>query len=267
MNQIDLNQLRDIQLSILDEIVYFCTKNNIKYYLTGGTLLGSIRHQGFIPWDDDIDIALFRNDYEWLLKYFKSESGKIKLLSYKNYKKYRYLFAKAIHTDTVLIEENNSELKIGVYIDIFPIDFLLDNKEKCVKFLKKIQIFQAILALKYLKYSHQRSIPKNIIVICCNIILLIIPDLFLLNIIDFLNRRYIRNNNSKYIANLCGAWGEREITLRDYYKDSIVVKFEGRQYFAPIGYDGFLTDLYKDYMRLPPVDKQISHHSFKAYWK
>lgn len=260
------NELKKLQLEMMDEIDEFCRKNKIQYYLIGGTLLGAIRHSGYIPWDDDIDIILFRDDYEKLLKSFVSESGNTQIIQKDNVKNYNYLYAKAIHTKTVLIESDIRHA-IGVNIDIFSLDSMPEIKEDCEKIVRKVKFYKDILTLKYLRYRKGRNIWKNTVVFLCRYILKIIPDRFLINKGYKLFIQYHFNTGSKLVANLGGAWGAREIFYRTDFLEAIEIDFEKRKYYIPKGYERILTSLYGDYMKLPPVEKRVTHHGFEAYWK
>lgn len=124
MRKIDINELKRIEINILDYVADFCNKNGITYYLDGGTLLGAIRHKGFIPWDDDIDIAMPRKDYDRFVHMCLDDS-RYKILSYETDEKYIYSFAKVVDSYTKLKEWGTAEYEqLGVYIDVFPIDAL-----------------------------------------------------------------------------------------------------------------------------------------------
>ena len=266
MKQITGEELKQIQLNILKEIHSFCVENNLTYFLTGGTLLGAIRHKGFIPWDDDIDVALFRDDYEKFIRTFRSESGHVRIYSRLYDKKCKYIFAKAIDTDTLLVEAGDKSAPLGVFVDVFPIDSVCDDLSLCRKTIKKLQWWGRLRLLRVVRLRKGRNIVKNMCVFFISPVLRLIPRRFFLDACDKRIRKFEKNSHSVYVANLCGAWGEKEITLRSNFSSTIEVEFEGRKYFAPIGYDAFLHDLYGDYMKLPPIEKQKSHHDFVAYF-
>ena len=127
----ELEELHQIELDMLKEIDRICRRENIQYYLAGGTLLGAVRHKGFIPWDDDIDIAMARDEYERFLKVMKKERHPyLKIFAMEFDKEYQYTFAKVVDTRTRLIEEIGKDLPdMGVFIDIFPIDGLGNDRK------------------------------------------------------------------------------------------------------------------------------------------
>ena len=141
-NQLNLAEIKKIQLGALKYVKEICQKNNIDYYLMSGTLLGAVKYKGYIPWDDDIDIALKRKDYLKLIKLINDDnSDDYKILSIYNTKDYYYLFAKLVSKKTKLIENAKEIKEMGVYIDIFPLDYYNDNYEKYInkiKFIKRL---------------------------------------------------------------------------------------------------------------------------------
>ena len=128
--KLSLKEIQKIELDILLYLDKVCRENDIKYYLSSGTLLGAIKYQGFIPWDEDIDVIFLREDYNKLIKCFENETGRYKLLSIYNSKDYYYPFAKLVDTKTTLIENSKPINDMGVYIDIVPMDGYLDDKFK-----------------------------------------------------------------------------------------------------------------------------------------
>ena len=128
MRNIEINELKKLELDILIEIDEICTKNNFRYSLAYGTLIGAVRHKGFIPWDDDIDIFLPRPDYNKFVDYCSKNKTIFKLLSYDNSRWYSYPFAKATNQNTVIEEEETDfNGKMGIYVDVFPLDGLGDT--------------------------------------------------------------------------------------------------------------------------------------------
>lgn len=265
MKEISLIEKKRLMLTMLEEVDAFCRKNDIKYFLTGGTLLGAIRHNGYIPWDDDIDIALPRKDYERLLSEFVSETGNIEILDYRNKKDYLWSFAKMVHKKTLLIDNALHQSTIGVYIDIFPLDYIDASYADAKKYVKKVWKWRTILALKHLEVSKKRSHIKNIIIVCARIFN-IIPDRVLIKKIEKISRKYEDKPESEFVCNFSGAYGVREIVERKDFDSAMEHVFEGKMFKIPIGYDDVLSRTYGDYMTLPPEEKRVGHHDTKEYW-
>lgn len=267
---ISLEEQKQLQLEMLKEVKRICNKNNINYFLGGGTLLGAIRHQGYIPWDDDIDIMLPRQDYKKLLHIFNQETNKqYKLLSYENTEDYYYPFAKIVHLKTKLVENECREIKdLGIFIDVFPIDFLPNNNKKVKNIFKKYKkVFRTIIMMYKAKNIGKVTTDKKKLIM--KKILLPIMEKYklhtkILKRIDNLTDKY---NNTARVACISGLYEEREIMPSSYISDFTLAKFEDEEYKVPIGYDEYLTKHYGNYMELPPKEKQISSHDFICFWR
>lgn len=142
-----IDELKFISYNILKFVADFCEINNIKYYLFAGTLLGAIRHEGFIPWDDDIDIAIPRDDYEkFIIEFDRNNDVNYKVLSIENSNKYYLPYAKVIDNRTLLFEDGKESMPIGVFIDIFPLDSIPDKS--CRLFWNTIFCLVILIRLK-----------------------------------------------------------------------------------------------------------------------
>lgn len=264
MKKINLSERKSILLEMLDEIDKFCQNNKITYFLIGGSLLGAIRHNGFIPWDDDIDIGMKRDDYERFIESFASASDNLKIIDYRSSSTYIWPAAKAIDTRTKLIENGNAKHDIGVFIDIFPLDVVYGTFKRAVKKQKKIEIWKNILTLRNLPLKKDRSFTKNVIIFLSRTSK-IIPNYVVISRIAKLSQKDAKKQ-CNYICNFAGAWGKNEIADVKYFEKAIKHKFENNEFFIPIGYDGYLSTVYGDYMTLPPLEKQCTHHESVAYW-
>lgn len=256
MKNIEVDELKRIQIDILDFVDEFCKKHNIKYFLTGGTLIGAIRHKGYIPWDDDIDICMLRDDYDRFIDVFHKENSPVyKVLSHTIQKGYPYPYAKVSNDKTVLKEDAIISFEMGVNIDVFPLDTIPTELSLQKNIYKKFNLLYGILQLKRLKYSSKRAFLKNVFITVSRLPLKLIPNSY---IIKKMHKNAIRY--SYYESPLCGdvvwGYGIREITKKEYFKNFLLVDFEGKQYSVPIGFDSFLKGLYGDYMQLPPEEKR-----------
>ena len=266
MKKIEISEVRAIELDILDKFVDFCKKNKLRYYLVAGTLLGAVRHQGFIPWDDDVDVGMPRPDYEKLKRLLKDKvlDDKYELLMVENNKS-NYNFLKLINNKTILYEKYMSKEKaVGIWIDIFPIDGMPDSyllsKMKCMKveFIRKIMAMSMAQSGK--GTSRLRTLIKGIM----------IPIVRKISI-SYLNKKintvFQKNNfdKSKYVGAVSGGISYRGIVKKSVY-DVDELFFEGKKYNVPKGWDVLLSQAYGNYMKLPPKEEQIQHE-FKAYWR
>ena len=267
--EISLEEIHEIELGIMDYVHKICEENQIKYYLVGGTLIGAIRHKGFIPWDDDMDIDMPREDYERFKQVLKENpSEKFFFLNEDTENNY-FSFGKMIDTRTRLIEKDKDiqPPNMGVYIDIFPVDGVpLDDKDarkhyKSIKFIDKLRM----------QYAYKR-VPST-----TNVIRWIYRGLVWVMAricgIKWLNKKEKQllseytYNGAKMVCNYFGAYGVREIIPQTFFGERFLVEFEGRHYYITKNYDEFLKTMYGNYMQLPPVEKRTARHDTEVYWK
>lgn len=271
MKELLLEDLKSIELEILIEIDQICQRENIRYSLTAGTLLGAARHKGFIPWDDDIDLFMPRSDYNKFIDYCIKHKTKFKLISSSTDSRYGYLFAKAIDTSTVVEElvADTKGIEMGVCVDIFPVDGLGNTYGDALKLFDSTKFQRELLiAANWKKFfrSKTRSWKYE-------------PIRF----IFFLMSRFVSRERliasiekklskasyeeSKYAGCVCSAYRAKEIMEAHIFEEYIEMDFEGMKFKAFKEYDKYLTAIYGDYMKLPPEEKRVTHHMFKAYYK
>ena len=247
-------ELQKVELNILKDFIRVCDKLNINYCLMAGTLLGAIRHQGFIPWDDDIDVCMMRSDYEKFLKEGQKHLNKNYFLqTYETDAEYPGCFAKIRDNNTTFLEENvkNRNMNQGIFIDVFP----LDEYHKYNRIKEKLIFYK----LYNDKFINDKSRLKRIITTLSNIIY---KNTAKVDLCKTQEKLYLeKQKHSEYVTNYCGAWGVKKETHHKKCFDKYnIVKFEGIDVKIPSGYDEILTNLYGDYMKLPPKEKQVSHH-------
>ena len=268
---ISLDELTAIELDILKEVHKVCVEQGLRYSLVGGTLIGAIRHGGFIPWDDDIDIAMPRADYNRLIEYCKTNETPFRLICVETEDRYSYLFAKAVNPNTTIIEEgtNRNEVDMGVYVDIFPLDGMADDYESSVKTFNKNRFYRELLiAYNWKKYfrSKTRSVLYEPIRLGFYVLSRFVNSK---KLIARIQKQFSEDSFDRcaYCSSIGGAYREREIMERALFDEYTDVQFEGESFRVLKNYDAYLTKIYGDYMQLPPVDKQVSHHMFEAFWK
>lgn len=260
--RISLEELRKIQLNILDKIHEFCKENNIRYSLGGGTLLGAIRHKGYIPWDDDIDIMLPRPDYEKFIQGFVNQYSNLCIQTLNNDDTSFFPFAKVYDNRTILIEDYACN---GIYVDIFPVDGLPPESELKQYIEKQNQITKNIF--KTTKFFKFKKGNKVYLYIKYLIKKLIYPSRE--KSITILNELHFSHSfdHSLYAGAIVGRYAQKEHMEKSVFLDYIEVPFENRTFMAIKQYDAYLTKHYGDYMKLPPKEKQVSWHNFDAWWK
>lgn len=270
MKSIDLKEMQLLQINILKDVHNFCEENKLKYYLAGGTLLGAIRHKGFIPWDDDIDIIMPRPDYERFLKIYKPKNESYVLTCTENNPNHLYTYAKIFDNRTEKIENGIIYSKNnygGVDIDIFPMDGLPEDIETSNKFFIKQKKLFTLYTFALIEFSKSKNIfktlPKYLIAKSCRLI----GKGYFINKINNNGKQY-DFDKCKYVAcSVVPYYGNKERVLKENYAKQILVDFDGEKFYAPAGYEEYLSNLYGNYMELPPVEKRVTHHSYKVYWK
>lgn len=258
-------ELKRCQLDILSAVHNFCLKNNLGYSLAYGTLLGAVRHKGYIPWDDDIDIMMPREDYDIFLKTFEDE--RYKVIDSSIDCDYSIPFAKVFDTQTILLEKSNNKAKIGVNIDVFPIDNFPESLDASKRFLHRKKIWDNIHVIKSIRYSKKRNPVKSLALAIGKLFVCPLKLSFVTEKIKALSQKHNASD-----SNYCGIISITDGSLRDRFPIKVFeltrpVSFENREFMIIDDYDAYLSSVYGEYMIPPPAVKQITHHAFKAYWR
>ncbi len=252
-----LPQIHALELELFKHLSSIFEKHNIKYFFIGGSALGAVRHKGFIPWDDDIDIGIPREDYERFLEICKSELSDRYLLQEPGFG-CPSGFAKIRIKDTLYVEQSTCHLDInhGIFLDIFPLDGVPSDEKLKSKHLKAVKRQILITTACFINPDALSGFAKKTVAKLCG---------------TFLNgnkqnlklQRLMKKypySQSEIIANYTGAWWTKEMMQRSIMGDGTMLEFEGISVRVPENYHAYLTNLYKDYMRLPPEEKRVSHH-------
>ena len=267
MKKICLEELKKIELNILIYIDQVCKNNNLRYYLCGGTLLGALRHKGFIPWDDDIDICMPRPDYDAFIEIIKRNDRKYKILNSEQ-ENYYYNFSKVIDSETILIEYNYQPIEgLGVYVDVFPLEGMpMDEEEREKHFIALNKIRRRINSYALFR----PKIRKNLLQYIKSVILYEKNKKVTISKFqkeyEQLTKQY-HFDESEYVYASGGAYGKKDIFRKDFFSGFTEVEFEGRRFWAPKECEAYLKQLYGDYMQLPPVDKRVSNHNYEAKYR
>ncbi len=255
----DIQELRQIQMGILDDVHRFCEEQGLRYSLSSGTLIGAVRHQGYIPWDDDIDIYMLRTDYERFLRIYYDQQGHYQVLNPQKEKHYYYTFAKVVDTRTKMVEKETEGYEIGVYIDVFPVDYVTEDKKKRERIfrLKKL-----LYKIRRCKISHSNPLHSRLAYLCYRALPITVGMLNRL-----INKLIIHREPTGTLCHMteAGPLTEKGCFPAADMKKMMDMKFEDRTYKVMIGYDDYLTRTYGDYMKLPPEDQRITHQ-FEAYF-
>lgn len=254
----DQSELRSIQMSIMDCIHSFCVNNGICYSISSGTLLGAIRHKGYIPWDDDIDIYMPRSSYDKFINTFGVQSGKYELVDYRNRNPYTQTFAKVIDNTTLVYEEGSITPDLGVWVDVFPIDGVPSNK-LIRRLLFSVKRFVSML----IQCGASQGGSSRIKFLFCKYFPL--SRICRFKLFEWLITRCPR---SFEVCNMSsgGPLNYKKCFSRSCFDHIEIVRFEDREWFAMAGWQEYLTKTYGDYMKLPPIEKR-KHHFFEAFYK
>jgi lipopolysaccharide cholinephosphotransferase len=249
-----------VELEILDEVVRLCDQHGICYVLEGGTCLGAVRHQGFIPWDDDVDIAMPRADYERFIAVAPKElSPAFALQCYETYRLYPHVFAKVCKNHTREISPHRAYPPLpgehmGIDIDIFPLDASCPDSRARKRLWWYMDVFRNIYDTKRTPVKKGASLYRRVKKLCCTLV----PYA----LIHYLRNRVMlrEKTDTGYLTSWGGIYGsEKETHLREVILPTATAQFEGKSLRVPGQWDAYLRRLYGDYMQLPPEAERHVH--------
>lgn len=270
MKKVPLDEQKRILVDMLAHFDSFCRKHEIEYSVTWGTLIGAIRHQGFIPWDDDVDVMLDRKNYEKFLMLYKSGTEKYPLLSLRNNKKWCYTFSRIVDTSTNVdwVDKIQNKLeKHGLWIDIMAVDNVPDDfsyKKASLKYQK----YEKLGRISRTLYKRKGGIMKNILPWTVHFVLFPFSSLFFFKAESIMQSFNNENCDKMYYWHLWfgGNTNSKPFTKEYITNGYINVQFEGVTVRAIKEYDSYLRNVYGNYMQLPPVEKRVSNHICDIYY-
>ena len=267
MRKLTKYEIKQIQLDMLYKIYNFCINNDLKIYLSGGTLIGAILYKGFIPWDDDIDLNMPRDDYDKLmnLKINDDFPNELNLLDCEHNKKYIYPFAKLINKNTYMNEnEDTTNREFGIWIDIFPFDGAPDDIKKQHRLIDKMRFLFLTALFSSYKLGTGRTLIRKVL----KIIPLIISKIVSPNRISrYINKsaRRIKIGDTNYVGLIVAPTNYGEIFPVDGYLEPTKIEFENNQYTVPSNYKTYIKNRYGEITLDIPDDKKVNH-SYEAYY-
>lgn len=268
MKKLNLKEVKAIQLNILEEVASFCENNNIRYSLYFGTLLGAVRHQGYIPWDDDIDIMMPRPDYNKFISTFNPSNNEFRVRCSLDDESYPFTFAKVEKVKSKLVEFTDISYNIGVNIDVFSIDGVPEEQKKFDKFFKTLKLQYDILLIKTVKiHFKNRSAFKNLAIL---VLKLLFKAISYKKNIKSIDKKITKHEfvKSKYVMACCYPGIKKHQKLeREIYEEFVDIDFESKKYKVIKRFDEYLKMQYGNYMKLPPANERVGIHSYKAYVK
>lgn len=259
MQTLTLKEIQQRELEILCEIREFCNENRLTYYLAGGSLLGAIRHKGFIPWDDDIDVCMPRPDYERFVKSFKSDKEHIEILS-DSMGTFNSPFAKIIDISTCIESKySKNSFNSHLWIDIFPIDGLPESTEKTVDIYRWENFYRRMLVLTDAQLGEGKTFIRRY----GKYILIPIARMYGAKRCSKKMRELALKTSyekATYVGAVTwGLYGVGERMKKTEFLQKVTVTFEGEEFSAFSCWDSYLRGLYGDYMQLPPKDQRKTH--------
>ena len=260
MKQLSNSECKEKLLEMMISIDKCCRDNNIEYTLDYGSLLGAVRHKGFIPWDDDIDLSMTRKNFDKFLKVFNSD--KYELLT-RNDKDWGWHFIRICDRSTKLVfkEEYEKVREHGLWIAVFPVDKIPDDKKKWNTMKTGINFYEGLCRLKRSKWLPNSSILRNMSKTFLRICLMPFPiTLFSQIEHNLLTSFQFKETNQSFLK------GTVYHEFPSFWFDSYInLEFEGHKFMAISHYDEYLKYEYGDYMTYPPIEEQVPKHEYNAY--
>lgn len=256
------DDLHAVLLEILSNIDEFCEKNNIRYSLGGGTLLGAVRHKGFIPWDDDVDIMMPRPDYNRFVSLFNGYNKNYQFIYAEKSKTVDtpHAYGKVHDIRTKIYEADSPTNKSGVYVDVFPIDGMPTNYTLCKLYMSFVTQFSQILYYKNRRFADLPTLSSRI--------KKLMSSFFTYKFLGRANTMVMslfKYSTSTYAGAITGVYGMKERYPQSLFEHYTRIAFESKQFMSIKDFNTYLSQHYGDYMQIPPKEKQVNHQA-TAWW-
>lgn len=258
-----LRKVQLAQLEILKKFKEICDRHGIRYILSSGTLLGAVRHKGFIPWDDDVDVDMMRGEYEKFLAVAPDELGDgFSLQTWESDKIFSLPYAKIRMNGTVYRENSvKKEGMAGIFIDVFPYDPLPEDEKLRSRMMFKFNLLRFLINEKTGHYEISKTtIKRKLAVAAAKVIVAFTSKKKLIKKYERASEKCRRAGGNVYFshdgAGPIGSWK----VAKDCFERTAELEFEGEMFSCPEDYDGYLREVYGDYMVLPPVGERENRH-------
>lgn len=268
---LSIQETQAIALEILKKVTDICDEKKLRYFLAYGTLIGAVRHKGFIPWDDDLDIMMPRPDYDKLLEYlYLHKIDNLTLFNRSTCPNYPYMISRISDDKTILEMENEESVGMGVFIDIYPLDGMGYSIKEVLNIGRRADLLSSLCyqaTRKRFAMETTSSLFRKIIKRPVYLFSKMLGKEFLQDKIEsFAKRNTISYDNSEWVGDIMWlSGGRRDIFRREWFDKYDSVEFEQYTFKIPKDYDKVLKQTYGDYMKLPPEDQRVGHHFYKAY--
>jgi len=266
-----LEEIQEQSVKILYALDSICRQEGIKYFLAYGTLLGAVRHKGFVPWDDDIDVMMPREDYERFEEYCINNSEELYplvLFSQKTESRYPYVIDRLCDTRYTIKRDDEEDCGMGLFVDIYPLDGMGNTIDEAIEIERRAHPLSSMFCQSNKKYcrigrtrNKRRIIKKYLLFIYAKIK----GKHYFGKKLASISKQY-SYDDSDYVG--CVVWrtyDERDIYKKEWIDELIEHQFEEKMLMIPKHYDPVLSQIYGDYMKLPPAEKRTPHHYYKAY--
>lgn len=271
MRELNQKEVCAKQLELLKAVDRWCSEHGCTYFLAYGTLLGAVRHQGYIPWDDDVDIALLRPDYEKMIREFnRNRTDSFRLGHQSLDRAFPYEFAKVYDTQTRIVENVNYTYDIGVNIDVFVLDEVA-SPEEAAKMERRLKLPGFVLNAKMFFTNREmarQGRPRTGWKKLAAPFLRLFTHCFSVPWCTAKMDTIAKSGQGEWVGGFCErGFQSGQILKKEWFAHMVWQKFEDGEFPIPAEYDNILTAWYGDYRKLPPPEQRVTHHDYKAYAK